>query len=188
MPFAVSVVCASFCSRVLEEHSPGKFAAVWERSVCLCVLCLSYEMILASVHAFIRSNRTPLSGWRLAVIAGCAALHLFSHAQANLPQLSKRFHAGVWGHFTCLLYASFPGLGKYSCTFCTPEYWIKPCRLIWKSEQAVNPSAASKRVRHMEPTRIGGVSRVVAPLHQLTNRRGVFCTRTQKFWPVVFSR
>lgn len=137
MLFAVSMVCASFFRRVQSRKICGR---VWERSVYLYGLCLSYEMILASIYPFTHSNRTPLSCWCLAVIAGWAALDLLSNPQENLPKLSKRFHAGVWGHFTCHLFASFPGPGKCSCTSYTadvPGHWIKPCRLIWKSEQAV---------------------------------------------------
>lgn len=105
MLFAVSAVCASFCRRALEEHSPGKFVAEFGRGLYIYVRapCLGCETTLASVYPSPHRDRTPVSRRCSAVVAVCAALDSPSDAEANPPKLCGRFHAGVCGHFTCHL-------------------------------------------------------------------------------------
>lgn len=65
-------------------------------------------------------------------------------SQANLPQLFRRFVLDYRGTSSFCL---FSGLGKYICTTYNsdmPGYLIRPCRLVWKSEQAVHLSVVSK--------------------------------------------
>lgn len=142
---------------------------VWERSVYLCALCLSYEMILASLYPFTHSNRTPLSCWCLAVIAGWAALDLLSNPQANLPKLCKRFHAGVWGHFTFFL-LSWPR--KMQLHLLYP----RRARVLNKALRAHLEIRASSALLLLQKqyftgrqTGLGEFKCVVTPLHRLTN-------------------
>lgn len=166
MPFSVSMVRASFYKWVPGEQNPGKFVA----EICEIFYVPQQQTILGSVYpsAMIRC-------WSLQIadLLGCGCdcslccCGCAFNAQASLPKLCRTFCGRVWGLFVCckirLVLPSCllpPNLGKSRCTSCVldiREYSVKPCRLFWKSELEVTPSAASEAVFQTEPAETGRV-------------------------------
>lgn len=132
------MVCASFFRRVLEECSPGKFVAEFGKDLCIyvfSVLAMKWSLLLFILSPTVIEH-PYLAGVWLWLQAG---LHWICFL--ILRQTCLNFARGsMLGFGGTSPFSSFPGPGKCSCTSYTPDvpgYWIKPCGLIWKSEQAV---------------------------------------------------